>query len=100
MLLWHDCTWHSPLFLFRGSAGVTKTDYKYVSTSVCSGRFGTARTGRCVHGVDTRALSWLRPHRRVGRWRYCATPEVGTSCAFETSLAAGAMTYFTTKRAL
>jgi len=24
-------------------------------------------------------------------------PEVGTSCAFETSLAAGAMTYFTTK---
>jgi hypothetical protein len=32
--------------------------------------------------------------------RYCATPEIGASGAFEASLTAGTMTYFTTNRAV
>ena len=46
------------------------------------------------------SLTRWNPDYRSASLGYCVIPEFGTSCAFETSLGAGAMTYFTTRRAL
>jgi hypothetical protein len=58
---------------------------------------------------ETRERLWSRasrstivhatPRCETINFRYCATPEAGGSGAFETSIAAGTKTYFTTKRA-
>ena len=72
----------------------------------------SAITYRARDTVDARRwiFTGVRAQRRVdqlaiaGDIGYCAAPEVGASGAFETSMAAGiiaagTMTYFTTKRA-
>ena len=48
----------------------------------------------------TTATSCAVGHSRAGRARYCRTPEVRMSEAFEASLSIGVKVYFTTKRAV
>jgi hypothetical protein len=71
--------------------------------SVCDSQRASenAKKKRCAffHG-DPRPTAQMVLRAGLNRWRYCATPEIGTSGAFETSIAAGTIAYFTTNRAL